>query len=100
MAAVATPAIEIEVDGREVRVTNPDKVYFPAVGVTKRELVEHYVGVGPGILRALFNRPTYMERSDGIDGEQVYQKRFPKYAPDWRQTARITFRDGLPTHSV
>ena len=53
MATVATPAIEIEVDGREVRVTNPDKVYFPAVGVTKRELVEHYVEVGPGILRPL-----------------------------------------------
>jgi hypothetical protein len=57
VATVATPAIEIEVDGREVRVTNPDKVYFPAVGFTKRELVEHYVEVGPGILRALFNRP-------------------------------------------
>ena len=95
MAAVATPAIEIEVDGRDVRVTNPDKIYFPAVGVTKRELVEHYVGVGPGILRALSNRPTYMERfPDGIDGEQVYQKRFPKYAPDWIQTAQITFPSG------
>jgi DNA ligase D-like protein (predicted polymerase) len=95
VAAVATPAIEIEVDGRDVRVTNPDKIYFPAVGVTKQELVEHYIGVGPGILRALSNRPTYMERfPDGIDGEQVYQKRFPKYAPDWIQTVQITFPSG------
>ena len=95
MAAVATPTIEIEVDGRDVRVTNPDKVYFPAVGVTKRDLVEHYIGVGPGVLRALSNRPTYMERfPDGIEGEQVYQKRFPKYAPDWIQTVQITFPSG------
>jgi DNA ligase D len=95
VAAVATPAIEIEVDGRDVRVTNPDKVYFPAVGVTKCDLVEHYIGVGPGILRALSNRPTYMERfPDGIEGEQVYQKRFPKYAPDWIQTVQITFPSG------
>lgn len=57
MATVATPAIEIEVDGRKVRVTNPDKVYFPAVGITKRELVEHYGGVGPGILRPLLSGP-------------------------------------------
>ena len=92
---MATPAIEIEVDGRKVRVTNPDKVYFPTAAVTKRELVEHYVGVGAGILRALSNRPTYMERfPDGIDGEQVYQKRFPKYAPEWIQTVRITFPSG------
>jgi DNA ligase D len=101
VAAVATPAIEIEVDGRDVRVTNPDKVYFPAVGVTKRELVEHYIGVGPGILRALSNRPTYLERfPDGIDGEQVYQKRFPKYAPDWIQTVQITFPSGRSAEAL
>jgi DNA ligase D len=95
VAAVATPAIEIEVDGRDVRVTNPDKIYFPASRVTKRDLVEHYVGVGEGILRALSNRPTYLERfPDGIEGEQVYQKRFPKYAPDWIQTVQITFPSG------
>jgi DNA ligase D len=101
VTAVATPAIEIEVDGRDVRVTNPDKVYFPAVGVTKRELVEHYIGVGPGILRALSNRPTYLERfPDGIDGEQVYQKRFPKYAPDWIQTVQITFPSGRSAEAL
>jgi DNA ligase D len=95
VAAVATPAIEIEVEGRDVRVTNPDKVYFPASGVTKRDLVEHYIGVGAGILRALANRPTYMERfPDGIEGEQVYQKRFPKFAPDWIETVQITFPSG------
>ena len=91
----AAPHIEIEVDGRAVRVSNPDKVYFPAVGVTKRELVEHYVAVGTAITHALYERPTYLERfPDGIEGEQVYQKRFPKYAPDWVRTARITFPSG------
>jgi DNA ligase D len=101
VAAVAIPAIEVEVDGRDLRVTNPDKIYFPAAGVTKRELVEHYVGMGPAILRALSHRPTYMERfPDGIEGEQVYQKRFPKYAPDWIQTVQITFPSGRTANAL
>ena len=71
MATVATPAIEIEVDGREVRVTNPDKVYFPAVGVTKRELVEHYVEVGPGILRPLLSGPCCPPQRDMVDAHRT-----------------------------
>ena len=70
MATVATPAIEIEVVGREVRVTNPDKVYFPAVGVTKRELVEHYVEVGPGILRPL-SGPCCPPPRDKVDAHRT-----------------------------
>ncbi|MBD0292792.1 MAG: ATP-dependent DNA ligase [Jiangellaceae bacterium] len=92
---MAAPSVQIHVDGRDIKITNPDKVYFPASGVTKRELVEHYVGVGPAILRALFRRPTYLQRfPEGVDGEEVYQKRFPKFAPDWVRTARITFPSG------
>jgi DNA ligase D len=92
---VAAPHIEIEVDGRTVRVSNPDKVYFPAVGVTKRELVEHYVGVGEPIVRALRERPTYLERfPEGVDGEQVYQKRLPQYAPEWMRRVQVTFPSG------
>ena len=96
--ASAGEAIEIEVGGRDVRVSNPDKVYFPdAPGgpITKRRLVEYYVAVGPAIVRALHNRPTYLQRfPDGVDGEEIYQKRLPHYAPDWMSTCRVTFPSG------
>jgi DNA ligase D len=98
---VAKPNIEIEVDGHPVRITNPDKVYFPAAGVTKRELVEHYVAVGPAITHALRERPTYLQRfPEGIDGEQIYQKRFPAYAPDWMRRVKVTFPSGRSAEAL
>jgi DNA ligase D len=98
---VANPHIEIEVAGRPVKVSNPDKVYFPAAGVTKRELVEYYVAVGEPIVRALSERPTYLQRfPDGVDGEEVYQKRLPKFAPDWIQRATITFPSGRSAEAL
>ena len=72
------PAIELEVHGRTVRITNPDKVLFPATGATKLDLVRYYLSVGDGIVRALYERPTQLRRfPDGIEGEQIYQKRVP-----------------------
>ena len=69
---MATPKLEFEVDGRAVKVSNPDKVYFPAVGITKRELVEYYLAVGEPIVRALRERPTYLQRfPDGVEGEEI-----------------------------
>jgi DNA ligase D len=94
----APPAIEIEVGGRAVRVSNPDKVYFPALGLqggTKRHLVEYYVSVAEGIVRALRDRPTYLQRfPDGVEGEEIYQKRVPTHAPDWIQTCQVAFPSG------
>ena len=75
---MASPFIEIEVGERLVKVTNPDKVLFPAAGHTKRDLVGYYLSVGEGIVRALRERPTQLRRfPDGIEGEQIYQKRVP-----------------------
>ena len=53
---MASPFVEIEVDNRVVKVTNPDRVYFPESGATKRDLVDYYLSVGPGIVNALFER--------------------------------------------
>ncbi|MBM7416320.1 MULTISPECIES: non-homologous end-joining DNA ligase [Nocardiaceae] len=90
--AATSPAIELEVSGRTVRVSNPDRVYFPASGATKRDLVEYYLSVGDGIVRALRERPCMMHRfPDGLAGEKVHQKRLPKGAPDWMETVRVTF---------
>jgi DNA ligase D len=93
-----TTAIELEVGERLVRVSNPDKVYFPALGTahgTKRHLVDYYISVGVGIERALANRPCYLQRfPGGVEGEEIYQKRIPTHAPDWITTCRIAFPSG------
>src|SRR5690349_18957862 len=88
-------AVEIEVGDRTVRVSHPDKVYFPEPGYTKMDLVRYYLAVGDGVTRALRNRPTTLERyPDGVAGGSFFQKRAPKYLPDWIPTARITFPSG------
>ena len=90
--ASKTPAVEIEVDDKVVRVSNPDRVYFPARGETKLDLVEYYLAVGEGIVRALLERPCMMHRfPEGVAGEKVHQKRVPKGAPPWLETVRLHF---------
>ncbi|ANH39442.1 Putative DNA ligase-like protein [Nocardioides dokdonensis FR1436] len=87
-----SPAVEIEVDDRVVRVSNPDRVYFPEIGATKLDLVEYYLAVGPGIVNALWERPCMLHRfPKGLDGPKVHQKRLPKGAPDWVETVRLHF---------
>ena len=83
--------------GRTVRISNPDRVYFPATGATKRDLVDYYMTVGPGIVSALRERPCMMHRfPTGVSGEKVHQKRVPGGAPPWLETVRVHFpRYGL-----
>jgi DNA ligase D len=88
-------AQELDVGGRAVRVTNPDKVYFPERGFTKLDVARYYAAVGEGALRALRDRPTTLERyPDGVTGESFFQKRAPKFLPDWIPTGRISFPSG------
>ncbi|APU16756.1 non-homologous end-joining DNA ligase [Actinoalloteichus fjordicus] len=92
-------AVEIVVPGpqgdRRVRVTNPDKVYFPEPGITKRELVDYYLTVAEPLLAALLHRPTTLKRfPDGVEGEPFYAKRVPKGAPSWIEGVEITFPSG------
>ncbi|CAN5757305.1 non-homologous end-joining DNA ligase [soil metagenome] len=90
--ATASPAIEIEVGGRQVRISNPDRVYFPARGETKLDLVRYYESVGPGIVNALRERPCMLHRfPEGVTGEKVHQKRIPRGAPPWIETVTVTF---------
>ena len=95
---MAAKAEELDVDGIAVRFTNPDKVYFPKLGTkgTNRELVEYYLAVARGpMLASLRDRPTHLQRfPDGIDGEEIYQKRIPQHRPDYLETCRITFPSG------
>ncbi|MGW1161334.1 non-homologous end-joining DNA ligase [Streptomyces sp. NPDC002519] len=88
-------AVELEVGGRTVRLSSPGKVFFPERGFTKLDIAQYYMAVGPGILRALRDRPTTLERyPDGVTGEFFFQKRAPKNMPDWIPTAHITFPSG------
>ncbi|EUA24949.1 DNA polymerase LigD family protein [Mycobacterium intracellulare] len=91
-------AEEIDVDGVAVRLTNPDKVYFPKLGSkgTKRHLVEYYRAVAGGpMLDTLRDRPSHLQRfPDGIDGEEIYQKRIPQHHPDYLETCQVTFPSG------
>ncbi|KQQ41281.1 non-homologous end-joining DNA ligase [Nocardioides sp. Leaf307] len=90
--ATKAPAVEVEVEGRVVRVSNPDRVYFPESGATKLDLVEYYLAVGPGIVHALEDRPCMLHRfPKGLTGPKVHQKRLPAGAPDWVETVRLHF---------
>ena len=87
-----SPAVALEVDDRIVRISNPDRVYFPARGETKLDLARYYLSVGDGIVRALRDRPCMMHRfPEGVSGEKVHQKRVPHGAPPWLETVRVSF---------
>ncbi|MFE1775106.1 non-homologous end-joining DNA ligase [Streptomyces sp. NPDC059008] len=88
-------AVELDVAGRTVRVSNPGKTYYPERGFTKLDVAQYYLAVVDGVLRGLRDRPTTMQRfPDGVEGEFFYQKRAPKGLPDWLPTARIAFPSG------
>ena len=92
---MASPFVELEVGERIVRVSNPDKILFPARKETKLDLVRYYLSVADGIVRALYERPTQLRRfPDGVEGEAIYQKRIPEKRPDWVEAARVRFPSG------
>src|SRR3954468_17626515 len=96
-ASSKAPAVEIEVGDHTLRLSSPDRVYFSERGETKRDLVDYYLAVGPGIVNALRERPCMLHRfPKGVDGPKVHQKRLPSGAPPWVETVRLHFpRYGL-----
>ncbi|MFC7403594.1 non-homologous end-joining DNA ligase [Georgenia alba] len=92
MAKASAPSTELEVGGRTVRISNPDRVYFPEPGHTKLDLANYYLAVGDGIVNALRERPCMLHRyPEGITGEKVHQKRLPRGAPEWMETVQVYF---------
>src|SRR5512144_1308146 len=74
--------------GHEVTVSNPEKVYFPKLGITKLELVQYYLAVAEGALRGVARRPQILKRFvEGAEGEPFYQKRAPNQRPAWVDVA-------------
>ena len=85
----------LHLDGHEVTISNPEKVYFRELGITKLELVQYYLAVAEGALRGVARRPMIMKRFvNGIEEEPFYQKRAPAKRPDWIDIATFTFPSG------
>jgi DNA ligase D len=94
-ASAARDATTIRAAGREVRLSNPQKVFFPEAGITKLDLCEYYLTVADAAIVHLRERPTVLKRwVDGVAGEPFFQKRVPPSAPDWLETATVRFPSG------
>ena len=96
-----TPKEIIEVAGREVSISNPQKVYFPDAGYTKLDVVHFYLAVADGALTGIRGRPMALKRFvDGISKEPFFQKRAPDNTPDWIRTAELTFPSGRTADEI
>lgn len=99
--AAAQEFISVEVAGRQVRVTNPNKVFFPTRGETKADLVQYYLAVAEPLLRAVGGRPTLLERyPDGAAGKSFFQKRVPADTPEWVQTTVVSTPNGTTSNAL
>src|SRR5918912_4182283 len=89
------------VAGREVAISNPDKVFFVSAGHTKLDLVRYYLAVAEGALRGVSGRPMALKRFvHGAEGEAFFQKRAPENRPDWIDTVELSFPSGRTAHEV
>src|SRR5262244_3014211 len=97
------PASQVlSIEGREVRITNPDKLYFSSQArISKLDLVRYYLSVAPGALAGIRDRPIVLKRFvDGAEGEAFYQKRAPEKRPDWLRTVTLSFPSGRTAEEV
>ena len=91
----------IEVDGREVTISHPEKVFFSEHGDTKLDLVHHYLRFREPVLRTMGGRPTLMQRfPEGAEGSSFFQKRVPKSAPDWLETTIVSTPNGTTSRAL
>jgi DNA ligase D-like protein (predicted polymerase) len=95
-------AATIDVAGRAVRITHPDKPYFTrGVQLTKRDIVDYYLAVAPGAVAPIRDRPIVLKRFvDGADGQPFYQKRAPSNRPEWLRTVTLSFPSGRTAEEV
>jgi DNA ligase D-like protein (predicted polymerase) len=95
------PTQVIAIAGRDVVITNPDKVFFPKAGHTKLDLARYYAAVADGALRGIAGRPIVLKRYvNGAEGEPFFQKRAPETHPDWIETVELRFPSGNTAREV
>ena len=98
---MADPSTTVQAAGREVRVTNPDKAFYPKVGVTKLDLIDYYLSVGDAVMGAMGGRPVLLERyPDGVGGNSFFQKRVPDSRPDWLRTTIVSTPNGTTSQAL
>src|SRR2546425_12308989 len=91
----------LEVEGREVVITNPDKVFFPSTGRTKMNLVRYYLSVADGAQRGVRGRPMALKRFvNGAEGEFFFQKRAPESRPEWIEVVELRFPSGRTADEI
>jgi len=91
----------MEIAGREVVITNPDKTFFPQAGYSKLDLVKYYAAVADGALRGIAGRPIVLKRYvNGAEGEPFFQKRAPERHPDWVETVELRFPSGRTAREI
>jgi DNA ligase D-like protein (predicted polymerase) len=97
----ATKEEVVEVAGRQVTISNPDKIFFPRTGHTKLDLVRYYIAVAEGALRGVGGRPMALKRFvNGAEGEAFFQKRAPTSRPEWIETVELSFPSGRTAEEI
>jgi DNA ligase D-like protein (predicted polymerase) len=95
------PVTTLEIAGREVVITNPEKVFFPRAGYTKLDLAKYYAAVAQGALRGIAGRPIVLKRYvNGAENEPFFQKRAPEQHPDWVETVELAFPSGRTAREI
>jgi bifunctional non-homologous end joining protein LigD len=96
-----TRSTVLEIEGREVLITNPDKVFFPKTGHTKLDLVNYYLAVADGAIRGVAGRPMALKRFvNGAEGEPFFQKRVPENHPEWIETVELSYPSGRTADEI
>src|SRR6188768_2940821 len=98
---MAKKPLELEIAGRTVSISNPEKVFFPQTGYTKIDLVDYYMAVADGALRGAGGRPMALKRFvNGAEGEFFFQKRAPESRPAWVETVELSFPSGRTADEI
>ena len=98
---MAPEPVTLDLDGHQVAVSSPDKVFFTARGETKLDLVNYYLAVAAPLLATMGGRPTLLQRfPDGASGKSFFQKRVPKGAPEWLQTTIVSTPNGTTSNAL
>jgi DNA ligase D len=96
-----TDALEIDVAGHPIRITHPEKVFFPKIDATKRDLLDYYLAVADPIMRSMGGRPVLLQRfPHGVGGKSFFQKRIPDSAPDWLETTTVSTPNGTTSRAL
>src|SRR5918911_3259284 len=94
-------SVVLDINGRQVTITNPDKVFFPRTGHTKLDLVRYYLAVADGALRGVAGRPMALKRFvNGAEGPFFFQKRAPESRPEWVETVELSFPSGRTADEI